>query len=91
MKRRQIALAPSFQDEVKRLLVEIVSPEQGGLFWKAQRYAEWGVEHVWVINPQTEEAYEYHGGATVIIASQNLHARADAKNARSKCPCVTRM
>lgn len=56
------------------LAVEIVSPGQGSLIAKAQQYVSWGVEHVWIIDPYAKEAYEHHGGNTVIIATDTLRA-----------------
>ena len=56
------------------LAVEIVSPEQTGLFAKARRLFAWGIEHVWIIDPQTQECFEYHGGDQFRFATEALHA-----------------
>jgi Uma2 family endonuclease len=56
------------------LAVEIASPEQEKLFTKAQRYHSWGIEHCWIINPQTRECFEYHGGNEFTIAKEALTA-----------------
>jgi Uma2 family endonuclease len=56
------------------LAVEIRSPNQSGLIQKAERYISWGIEHVWIIDPDSRECLEYHGGNTIIIARDALHA-----------------
>lgn len=56
------------------LAVEVASPEQEKLFTKAQRYHSWGIEHCWIINPQTRECFEYHGGNEFTIAKDVLSA-----------------
>ena len=56
------------------LAVEVVSPDQTGLYKKAQRYFDWGVEHVWIIDPQERECFEYHGGDQFRFATDALHA-----------------
>lgn len=56
------------------LAVEVVSPKQGGLFDKAQSYSAWGVEHVWIIYPDSRECFEYHGGNSFIKVEHVLHA-----------------
>ncbi|MBV8896191.1 MAG: Uma2 family endonuclease [Acidobacteriaceae bacterium] len=56
------------------LAVEITSPEQEKLFTKAQRYHAWGIEHCWIINPQTHECFEYHGGNQFTIVKDTLSA-----------------
>ena len=56
------------------LAVEITSPNQDGLFQKAQMLRAWGVEHVWIINPQTGEAFEYHGGNQFTLVHETLSA-----------------
>lgn len=56
------------------LAVEVVSPKQGSLFAKAQTYSAWGVEHVWIINPEANECFEYHGGHSFIKAEDALRA-----------------
>lgn len=56
------------------LAVEISSPEQSGLITKAQLLHGWGVEHVWIINPETRECLEYHGGNQFVIAKDELTA-----------------
>ena len=56
------------------LAVEITSPGQDGLIRKAQIYAAWGIEHVWIVNPQTREAFEYHGGNQFTIVKDALSA-----------------
>ena len=66
--KRGHLIAPGF------LAVEVASPEQNGLFTKAERYHAWGIEHVWIINPQSRECFEYHGGNQVTIAKEELHA-----------------
>jgi Uma2 family endonuclease len=50
------ALPPSL------LAVEFHSPQQSGLFNKAQTLFSWGTEHVWIIGPFEQEYFEYHGG-----------------------------
>ena len=56
------------------LAVEIVSPDQGGLFTKAELLCSWGIEHVWIISPQTQEAFEYHGGNQFTLVKDFLSA-----------------
>ncbi|MFZ0594725.1 MAG: Uma2 family endonuclease [Bryobacteraceae bacterium] len=56
------------------LVVEVVLPEQSGLITKAQRYHDWGIEHVWIVDPNTRECIEYHGGNQFTIARDELHA-----------------
>ena len=56
------------------LAVEVASPKQGGLFDKAQNYFAWGVEHVWIIYPESRECFEYHGGNSFIKAEDALNA-----------------
>jgi len=55
------------------LAVEILSPGQD-LISKALRYAAWGTPHVWIINPETRLAFEFHGGNTFTIQRQELRA-----------------
>lgn len=66
--RREHLIPPGF------LAVEIVSPEQTGLFAKAQKLFRWGVEHVWIIDPQKRECFEYHGGDQFRFATDVLRA-----------------
>ena len=56
------------------LAIEVASPHQEDLFRKAQLYAAWGVAHVWIINPQTRECFEYHGGNQLTIVQEELRA-----------------
>ena len=56
------------------LAIEIVSPGQSGLFRKSERYGAWGVEHVWIIDPQTREAFEFHGGNQFALVKDRLTA-----------------
>ncbi len=56
------------------LAIEVSSPGQFDLIRKAQRYVSWGIEHVWIINPDTRECFEHHGGNTFVIAQNELHA-----------------
>jgi Uma2 family endonuclease len=56
------------------LAVEVSSPEQSGLITKAQRYYAWGIAHVWIVDPDTRECLEYHGGNQFTIARDELHA-----------------
>jgi Uma2 family endonuclease len=66
--RRGHLIPPGF------LAVEVKSPEQEGLITKAQRYYAWGIEHVWIIDPDTRECLEYHGGDQYTLATEELHA-----------------
>ena len=56
------------------LAVEISSPNQRGLFWKAEIYGAWGVEHVWIIDPQSRECFEFHGGNQFTLVKGSLSA-----------------
>ena len=56
------------------LAVEIISPNQKGMFRKAERWGAWGTPHVWIIDPDTRECFEYHGGNTFILERENLQA-----------------
>jgi Uma2 family endonuclease len=51
------------------LCVEIVSPGQSEaeLFRKCYRYSEWGVPHCWIIDPQAQACFEYHGGRDFVL------------------------
>lgn len=60
------------------LAVEVVSPQQQtqSVFTKAEIYVGWGVEHVWIIDPQTRDCFEYTGGDQFRKAKQELRAGA---------------
>lgn len=47
------------------LCVEILSPPdlKGKLFSKCKEYHRWGVSYCWIIDPETEQAWEYHRGS----------------------------
>ena len=55
------------------LAVEVLSPGQD-LFDKALLYAAWGTPHVWIVNPETRLAFEFHSGPAFIIKRDHLHA-----------------
>ena len=55
------------------LAVEVLSPGQE-LFDKALLYASWGTPHVWIVNPETRLAFEFHGGPAFTIVREYLHA-----------------
>lgn len=55
------------------LAVEVLSPGQT-LFDKAARYFAWGIPHIWIINPDTRECLEYHGGWQFTAERETLHA-----------------
>jgi Uma2 family endonuclease len=55
------------------LAVEVLSPGQE-LFDKALLYAAWGTPHVWIVNPETCLAFEFHGGPTFMIQREYLYA-----------------
>ncbi len=56
------------------LAIEVRSPQQEGLFSKAQMLVAWGVEHVWIIDPQSQECFEYDGGNALVKAPSELQA-----------------
>jgi Uma2 family endonuclease len=57
------------------LAVEVKSPDQkDNLIDKAKRYYSWGIPHIWIIDPETRECVEYHGGNILTIATDALHA-----------------
>lgn len=59
------------------LAVEIKSPDQkDNLIEKARRYFAWGIPHTWIIDPETRECVEYHGGNILTIARAMLCMRA---------------
>ena len=56
------------------LAIEVVSPAQDDLFDKARIYSAWGVEHVWIVNPQRRNCFEYHGGDQFKLVTDELRA-----------------
>lgn len=52
------------------LCIEILSPTDrtADLFRKCFRYHAWGVPYCWIIDPQTQACFEYHGGNDFILA-----------------------
>ena len=56
------------------LAIEVRSPQQEGLLSKAQLLIAWGIEHVWVIDPQSRECFDSHGSSTLGKASSELQA-----------------
>ena len=55
------------------LAVEVLSPGQE-LFDKALLFAAWGTPHVWIVNPDTQLAFEFHGGPAFTIERKRLRA-----------------
>ena len=47
------------------IAIEILSPDdrQSKLIAKLEEYREWGVRHVWLVNPQTRKLHVYEKGA----------------------------
>ncbi len=64
---RGYLLAPAF------LCIEIRSPSQSEteLFRKCRRYRDWGVPHCWIIDPEAQACFEYHGGNDFILIDQH--------------------
>ena len=60
------------------LCVEILSPDDrpGAMLAKCEQYHDWGVPFCWVIDPETQEAWEYHRGGRPHSVERNgtLHA-----------------
>ena len=55
------------------LAIEVLSPGQE-LFDKALLFAAWGTPHVWIMNPDTRLAFEFHGGPAFTIERERLQA-----------------
>jgi Uma2 family endonuclease len=55
------------------LAIEVLSPGQD-LFDKALLYASWGTPHVWIVNPETRFAFEFHGGPAFTVQRERLRA-----------------
>ena len=48
------------------LCIEILSPDDrpGAMLAKCEQYHDWGVPFCWVIDPETQAAWEYHRGGS---------------------------
>jgi Uma2 family endonuclease len=68
-------MSAQFENEIlvdpPLLCVEILSPSQrlSELFAKCEIYHSWDVPHCWVIDPISKNAWEYHRGSPVRMAS----------------------
>ena len=60
------------------LCIEILSPDDrpGAMLAKCEQYHDWGVPFCWVIDPETQEAWEYHRGGRPhnVEVNGTLHA-----------------
>jgi Uma2 family endonuclease len=64
------------------LAVEVLSPGQS-LFDKAERYYAWGIPHIWIIDPNTRDCFEFHGGRQFTVERETLHAGSITISVRS--------